>query len=65
MSWFGNIVPCGIVDKGVTSLTRELDREVTMDEVRPILEHVLSAHLKVQIDPFDQLDDAEHFLHEY
>ena len=34
MSWFGNIVPCGIHDKGVTSLTRELDREVEMDEVR-------------------------------
>ena len=38
MSWFGNIVPCGILDKGVTSLTRELDREVEMDEVRVSLE---------------------------
>ncbi|MCO7195062.1 lipoyl(octanoyl) transferase LipB [Pseudonocardia sp. McavD-2-B] len=30
---FGKIVPCGIADAGVTTLTAELDREVTVDEV--------------------------------
>jgi lipoyl(octanoyl) transferase len=31
---FGAIVPCGIRDAGVTSLTAELGRRVTVDEVR-------------------------------
>ena len=31
---FGAIVPCGIADAGVTSLTAELGRPVTVDDVR-------------------------------
>lgn len=31
---FSRIVPCGIPDAGVTSLTAELDRRVTVDDVR-------------------------------
>jgi lipoyl(octanoyl) transferase len=38
MAWFGNIVPCGIADAGVTSLSNELGREVTVAEVLPIVE---------------------------
>eukprot|EP00051_Salpingoeca_urceolata_P035856 m.31714 g.31714 ORF g.31714 m.31714 type:complete len:215 (+) comp9819_c0_seq2:226-870(+) len=39
MTWFSNIVPCGLVGKGVTSLTQQTDREVTMDEALvPMLE---------------------------
>ena len=33
MSAFGNMVPCGIADAGVTSLSAELGRDVTVDEV--------------------------------
>ena len=32
---YGPIVPCGISDAGVTSLSAELGRTVTVDEVRP------------------------------
>ncbi|MCB9188870.1 MAG: lipoyl(octanoyl) transferase LipB [Flavobacteriales bacterium] len=34
MSYFNNIVPCGIEDKSVTSLSKELGRKVSMDEVK-------------------------------
>ncbi|MCD2196530.1 lipoyl(octanoyl) transferase LipB [Actinomycetospora endophytica] len=41
---FGAIVPCGIADAGVTSLTAELGRRVTVDEVLPdVREAVLAA----------------------
>jgi lipoyl(octanoyl) transferase len=33
LSYFGHIVPCGIQDKAVTSLNKELGREVDMAEV--------------------------------
>lgn len=35
---FETIVPCGIADRGVTSLSRLLGRHVPLDEVRPRLE---------------------------
>ena len=34
MSYFNNIVPCGIQDKAVTSLQQELGRELDMEEVK-------------------------------
>jgi lipoate-protein ligase B len=33
LTWFDRITPCGIKEFGVTSLTRELDREVSLLEV--------------------------------
>ena len=38
----------------MTSLTRELDREVDCDEVRPVLIEKLSKHLKIPILPLEQ-----------
>jgi lipoyl(octanoyl) transferase len=44
LSAFEHIIPCGIRDAGVTSLSTELDREVTVDEVVPLAEkYVLQA----------------------
>jgi lipoyl(octanoyl) transferase len=37
LSEFGRIVPCGIDDADVTSLTQELGRRVTVTEVAPLL----------------------------
>lgn len=38
LAWFGRIVPCGISDAGVTSLTEELGRQVTVAETTPLME---------------------------
>lgn len=42
MSWFDRIVPCGIRDATVTSLTAELGRDVTVAEALPYAEKHLS-----------------------
>lgn len=41
LGWAGTIIPCGIVGAGVSSLSRELGRTVTVDEVRPLVERHL------------------------
>ncbi|MCW2723923.1 MAG: lipoate-protein ligase [Frankiales bacterium] len=38
LSAYDRIVPCGISDASVTSLSRELGRDVTVDEALPLLE---------------------------
>ena len=37
LEYFSHIIPCGITDKGVTSLQKELGRPVDMDEVKEFL----------------------------
>lgn len=37
LKWFTMINPCGFVDKGVTSLTKELGREVSFEEASRVL----------------------------
>ncbi len=37
LSYFGNIIPCGIDDKAVTSMTQELGKKVRMTEVQTTL----------------------------
>ena len=46
LSYFGSIIPCGIVDKSVTSMQKELSKEVDMQEVQ----QKLKGHLKKLFD---------------
>ncbi|MFH8367368.1 lipoyl(octanoyl) transferase LipB [Streptomyces sp. NPDC018031] len=48
-TWFDRIVPCGIRDAGVTSLSAELGREVTVAEVRPVVEKHLGEILDAAV----------------
>lgn len=43
LSWFELMTPCGISDAGVTSLTQELGRQVTIPEVLPVLTKAIEA----------------------
>jgi lipoyl(octanoyl) transferase len=37
LSWYEAIVPCGLTEQGVTSLTKLAGREVTVEEMTPLL----------------------------
>ena len=45
LSWYDRIVPCGIRDAGVTSLTAETGIPVSVSDVTPLLERHLTAAL--------------------
>ena len=43
LSYFSHIVPCGIDDKDVTSMERELERKLNIDEVWNVLKEKLAS----------------------
>lgn len=47
LGWADVVIPCGIADAGVTSLSRELGRDVPVAEVLPLA----TAHLARVLDP--------------
>ena len=48
LSAYDRIIPCGISDAGITSISKELGREVKIEEVQPLIEkHILAALEKV------------------
>ncbi|MBB4930794.1 lipoyl(octanoyl) transferase [Lipingzhangella halophila] len=63
VSWFDRIVPCGITDAGVTTLSLELGRDVTVAEVVPLTERhladVLGATSFRRTDAVPEVDEPE------
>jgi lipoyl(octanoyl) transferase len=49
LSYFGHINPCGFVDKGVTSLEKELGKAIPMDEVKAHLRHHFERHFQMKL----------------
>jgi lipoyl(octanoyl) transferase len=49
LRWFDEMIPCGIHDKGVTSLALELGHKVPMDEVEDELARQLAARLGLRL----------------
>lgn len=49
LSYFNHIVPCGIDDKGVTSLEKELGKPAAMDLVKERMQHHLAALFEMKL----------------
>jgi len=49
LSYFNHIIPCGITDKAVTSMGKELGRDIDTNEVKEILKHEFSAVFQANI----------------
>ena len=49
LRYFSHINPCGFVDRGVTSLRKELGHEVDMELVKSQIVKHLSEKLKIEI----------------
>jgi lipoyl(octanoyl) transferase len=49
LRWFDEMIPCGIADKGVTSLAAELGGPVPMEEVADELARRLADHLGLRV----------------
>lgn len=49
LSYFNNIIPCGINDKAVTSLNKELGREVDMTEIKEKLKKHFSSLFEAEL----------------
>ncbi len=45
LAWYDRFVPCGIADAGVTTLSQELGRRVTVEEVLPSVRRHLAHYL--------------------
>ena len=46
LDFYDNIIPCGIFDKGVTSISEILGREINMDELKKIVLEKFNANFK-------------------
>jgi lipoyl(octanoyl) transferase len=55
LSWYDTFVPCGIADAGVTSLSKELGRAVSVAEAIPVVERHLDDLLAWA--PYDRTPD--------
>jgi lipoyl(octanoyl) transferase len=57
LSYFGNIIPCGIQDKAVTSLEKELGRNMDMNEVKEKVKHHLAELFQMTL--FEKVDSKQ------
>lgn len=49
LRWFDHIVPCGIEGKGVTSISKELDMDVTVADILPIFRNAFSDQFECEL----------------
>lgn len=49
LGWFEHIVPCGIEGKGVTSISKEIGADITVDDVIPLFRSAFSEHFECKL----------------
>jgi lipoyl(octanoyl) transferase len=49
LRWFDEMIPCGIPDKGVSSMALEMDRPIATDDVADELARQLAAHFGLRL----------------
>jgi lipoyl(octanoyl) transferase len=49
LSFFDHIVPCGIADKAVTSMQKELRAEVSLEKVKAVMKDALGRNFGLQL----------------
>jgi lipoyl(octanoyl) transferase len=54
LSWYDAIVPCGLADEGVTTLSRLAEREITIEEMAPIVARRFEDVFGVALEPVDE-----------
>lgn len=54
LSWFDAIVPCGLANEGVTSLSQLAGRRVTVDEMAPIVARRFEDVFDIRLEPVDR-----------
>lgn len=59
LSWFNHIVPCGLEGKEVTSLSKELSKNVTIDDTTPELLSSFQDVFKCSIEIIDSTETKE------
>ena len=57
LGWYDRFVPCGISDAGVTTLSLETGRDVTVAETLPVLQRQLESYLAWQ--PYESTPDYD------
>jgi lipoyl(octanoyl) transferase len=53
LSWFDAIVPCGLADRGVTSLSELAGREVAVEEMMPLVVRHFEDVFDVSLEPVE------------
>ena len=48
LDYFNHINPCGFVDKGVTSMEKELQKKINFDEVKKVLKEELAKEFNLK-----------------
>ena len=64
LTWFNHIVPCGIAGKGVTSLTQESNRKVTVEEVHPLILKQFEQYFNCTVNPM-KYEKIENIVTQY